>query len=202
MTAGPAHPALEGACSSASRGLAQRTPSPHRAARSASPRAAERPGHFSGYGPYLPLVVASPDSATLFKVSGPPCSVSPGKPPWPRACARSSGLGRRGLSRGCDEVWTQRASLWPAISQVRWFSPPNKQIGLCLCASRGRSEEDRASPLSTAERGALTHVAPRGVFLTVTVLVELLRVAGWAGFAPGEAAETMLGSSQIVDVGC
>ena len=34
--------------------------------------AAERPGHFSGMVLISPLVVANPDSATLFKVSGPP----------------------------------------------------------------------------------------------------------------------------------
>lgn len=143
VTAGPAHPALEGACSEAEALGPAHAPLPT-GRRDLHPHGRGAAGPLLGYGPHLPAGGRQPRLGDTFQGKRASCSVSPGKPPWPRACARSSGLGRRGLSRGCDEVWTQRASLWPAISQVRCGFLPQTNKSLPVCALLGgRSEEDR-----------------------------------------------------------
>lgn len=83
-------------------------------------------------------------------------------------------------------------------SQV-WFSPPNKQIASRLCASRRTFRGGQASPLSTAERGALTHVAPRGRFPDRDGPRGARCGLGWA-LPPGEAAETT--AWEQPDCGC
>lgn len=127
VTAGPAHPALEGACSEAAALGPAHAPLPT-GRRDLHPHSRGAAGPLLGYGPHLPAGRRQPRLGDTFQGKRASCSVSPGKPPWPH----SSGPGRRGLSRGRDEVWTQRASLWPAISQVRCSFLPNKQTNRFL----------------------------------------------------------------------